>query len=257
MLFGTKHLKYNMRIAVIGSACQGKTTLINDFLKNWPAYSRSNESYRKLLKEEEVKLNKEVNLDGQWKILNCLIDDIQQTEKGDKIIFDRCPLDNLIYSLWAEDKQSSDIDREFIKKCIPLVQESMKAIDIILFLPMTKVAPVPITEKKNREIDAEYVKEIDNIFKGIAYNLARSGQCPFMASDDRPPMIEIFGNPEERIEMIKFYIDEKGDLIKDDSSVLNPENINNMESLLKAQKDALYDEKIEQRLKNRIIKGHK
>jgi len=89
-----------MRIAVIGSACQGKTTLINDFLKNWPGYSRSNESYRKLLKEEEVKINKEVNQDGQWKILNCLIDDIQQTEKGDKIIFDRCPLDNLIYSLW-------------------------------------------------------------------------------------------------------------------------------------------------------------
>ena len=246
-----------MRIAVIGSACQGKTTLINDFLKNWPGYSRSNESYRKLLKEEEVKINKEVNQDGQWKILNCLIDDIQQTEKGDKIIFDRCPLDNLIYSLWAEDKQSSDIDKDFIKKCIPLVQESMKAIDIILFLPITKVAPVPIEEKKNREIDLEYIKEIDNIFKGITYNLTRSGQCPFMASDDRPPIIEIFGNPEERIEMIKFYIDEKGDLIKDESSVLNPENINNMESLLKAQKDALYEEKIEQRLKNRIIKGHK
>jgi len=246
-----------MRIAVIGSACQGKTTLINDFLKNWPGYSRSNESYRKLLKKEKIGINKDVNQDGQWKILNCLIDDIQQTEKGDKIIFDRCPLDNIVYSLWAEDKASSDIDKDFIKKCIPLVQESMKAIDIIFFLPITKVAPVPIEEKKNREIDLEYIKEIDNIFKAIAYNLARSGQCPFMASDDRPPIIEIFGNPEERIQMIKFYIDEQGELIKDESSVLDPNNLNNIESILKANKDALYEEKIEKRLKNRIIKGHK
>lgn len=246
-----------MRIAVVGSACQGKTTLINDFLKNWPCYSRSNESYRKLLKNEKIKINKEVDQDGQWKILNCLIDDIQKTEKSDKIIFDRCPLDNLIYSLWAEEKQSSDIDKDFIKKCIPLVQESMKAIDIVFFLPITKVAPVPIEEKKNREIDQDFIKEVDNIFKAIAYNLYRTGSCPFLASDDRPPIIEIFGNPEERIEMIKFYIDEQGDLIEDNTSVLNPENLNQVESLLKAQKNALYEEKIEQRLKNRIIRGHK
>ena len=136
-----------MRIAISGSACQGKTTLVKDILKNWPSYNRSNESYRKLLKEENIKINKEVDKDGQWKILNCLIDDIQHTEKGDKIIFDRCPLDNLVYSLWAEDKKSSDIDKASIDKCIPLVQESMKAIDIIFFLPITKVAPVKVEEK--------------------------------------------------------------------------------------------------------------
>ena len=73
-----------MRIAIVGSACQGKTTLINDFLKKWPSYSRSNESYRDLIKKEKLKLNKGVDKDGQWKILNCLIDDIQHTQKGDR-----------------------------------------------------------------------------------------------------------------------------------------------------------------------------
>ena len=42
-----------MRIAISGSACQGKTTFVNDILKNWPEYKRSNESYRTLLKEEK------------------------------------------------------------------------------------------------------------------------------------------------------------------------------------------------------------
>jgi len=244
-----------MRIAIVGSACQGKSTLINDFLKTWPLYKRSNESYRKLLKEEKIKINKEVDQDGQWKILNCLINDLQQTEKGDKIIFDRCPLDNIIYSLWAEDKQTSDIDKDFIKKCIPLVQESMKAIDIVFFLPITKVAPVPIEKKKNREVDEAYIKEIDNIFKVISHNYTRNGICPFLANDDRPPIIEIFGSPEERIEMIKLYLNDKGDLIEDETSVLDSENISSMEDILNANKKAKYDEVYEKKIKNKIILG--
>ena len=244
-----------MRIAIVGSACQGKTTLINDFLKKWPSYKRSNESYRDLIKKEQVKLNKEVNKEGQWKILNCLIDDLQQTQKSDNIIFDRCPLDNIVYSLWAEDKQSSDIDKDFIKECIPLVQESMKALDIILFLPITRVAPVITEKKNNREIDDAYIKEIDNIFKMISHNYARHGVCPFLASDDRPPIIEIFGSPEERIELLKLYLNEKGDLIEDQTSILDSENIKSMEDILKANKSAHYDEKYEQEIRNKIILG--
>lgn len=246
-----------MRIAISGTACQGKSTLVNDFLKNWPNYKRSDESYRKLLKKEKLNINKNVDKDSQWKILNCLIDDVQKTEKGDKVIFDRCPLDNLVYSLWAEDKGISDIDSKFIEKCIPLVQESMKAIDIIFFLPITKVSPVEPVFKENREIDELFIKEIDNIFKAISFNLMSAGICSFMAKDDRPPMIEVFGTPEERIEIIKLYINKDGDVIDNDSSILNSESLNQMETLLRAQKRALYEENDEQKLKNQIIRGIK
>ena len=107
-----------MRIAICGTACQGKTTLITDIIKEWPMYSKSKESYRTVIAEEKLKINKEVNKDGQRKILNCLIDDLQSTSKDDKILFDRCPLDNLVYSLWSNGKGSSDIDDNFIKECI-------------------------------------------------------------------------------------------------------------------------------------------
>lgn len=246
-----------MRIAISGTACQGKSTLVNDFLKTWPNYKRSEESYRKLLKKEKLNINKKVDQNSQWKILNCLIDDVQKTEKGDRILFDRCPLDNLVYSLWAEEKGTSDIDKDFIKKCIPLVQESMKSIDIIFFIPITKAAPVKLEIKENREIDENFIKEIDNIFKAISHNLMSKGVCPFMASDDRPPIIEVFGTPEERIEIIKLYINQDGDVIDNDTSVLNPESLNQMETLLRAQKRALYDEQDEQKLRNQIISGIK
>lgn len=245
-----------MRIAICGTACQGKTTLINDIIKEWPMYSKSKESYRKVITEEKLKINKEVNKDGQRKILNCLIDDLQSTSKDDKIVFDRCPLDNLVYSLWSNGKGSSDIDDNFIKECIPLVRESMKFLDIIFFLPITKAAPVKIEKKSTREIDKLFIEEIDHIFKAINFQ-ANQNKSPFFDSADRPPIIEVFGNPEERIQMIKFYIGQDGGLVESEESVLSFENLSEMQSLLDTQQSINEDEKQEQKIKKQIMVNNK
>ena len=99
-----------MRIAVMGTAGQGKTTLINDFIANWPLYKKPSNDYRELLKEKKYPHSKNCSKEGQWAILNCLIDEMQKYSKTDKVIFDRGPLDVLVYSLRACEKGSSDID---------------------------------------------------------------------------------------------------------------------------------------------------
>lgn len=244
-----------MRIAISGSACQGKTTLINDFIKQWPMYKRSDETYRKIIKKKNAKINKEGTKDSQRKILNAMFNDLQSTTKNDFIIYDRCCLDNLVYSLWHNAKQTSDIDDDFIKECIPIIQQSMHFIDIIFFLPITRVAPVPIEPKKHRETDPEFIREIDNIFKVISQGLSTTGKSPFFPDEDRPPIIEIFGSPEERIEMVKLYLNTEGKLIDDSQSLFSTENIDQMEALLNAQKNAHLLEKEEQRFYNKIVRG--
>lgn len=231
-----------MRIAISGTANQGKTTLINDFLKQWPTYKYEEGSYRTLIKEQKLPHSKKATKDGQWKILNSLVEDLQKYSKKDKVIFDRCPLDNLVYSLWACDKKQGKIDEKFISKCIPVVRESLKQLDIIFFLPITKVAPVTIEENGVRETDEIYVKEIDALFKSLNIQYRHGlGRTPFFPTDDCPAIIEIFGNPLERIQMIKWYLDVDGDLIGGDvnspDNIFNPENLNEMASLLKSQKD--------------------
>jgi len=245
-----------MRIAISGSACQGKSTLVDDFLVNWPMYKRSDESYRKAIQNEGIKHSKQATQDSQWKLLNCLLDDLQKTSKDDFLIFDRCCLDNIVYSLWGNEKNNTDIDDEFIKKCIPLVQQSMHFLDIIFFLPITKAAPVPIIEKEGRESDPQYIKEIDNIFKVITYGLMQTGSSPFFPAEDRPPVIEIFGTPEQRIEMIKLYINPEGSLV-DEGSIFSAEKLEEMEQLLGIQKKINQDEKEEQKIRNQIIRGIK
>lgn len=245
-----------MRIAISGSACQGKSTLVNDIISTWPMYKRSKESYRTYIKENNIKLNKEVTKDSQLEILKLILADIKSTSKDENIIFDRCCLDNIVYSLWSNAKNISDIDDEFIRECIPLIKESMHYLDIIFFLPITNVAPVPIIQKTNRDIDPTYIAEIDNIFKVISHGLYHTGKSPFFPDEDRPPIIEIFGSPIERIEMVKLYIGDAGKLVED-NSIFNTENMDMMESILKAQKKAEKEEKEEKKILDDIIRGNK
>lgn len=211
-----------MRIAISGTGNQGKSTLIKDFLKEWPNFKTESETYREKITSENLPHSKETTKDTQWKILNHMIDEMQTFKADDKVIMDRCPIDNLVYSLWAFEKGVGDIDKEFIDKCIPLVCESMRHLDIIFFLPITKAAPVKIEDDGMRETDPMFIKEIDNIFKMIgAQHYQNNGKNPFFPKDDAPGWIEIFGTPEVRIAMIKQYLDVDGDLIGGTEESLN------------------------------------
>jgi len=241
-----------MRIAVSGTACQGKTTFINDFKKEWPMYEIVESSYRKLVKDGTH--SKKATQDNQWKILNCLIDDLQKHgSKGNKVIFDRCPLDNIVYSIWGNEKNKEEFDDAFIEKCIPLVRESMRYLDILFFIPITKLSPVPISNKDDRETDEAYIKEIDHIFKGIVHQIVRSGVSAFFPKDDSPGIIEIFGKPEERIQLARYYLNADGDLIGEEASVLNSLDENTIQQLLDEQKDILAKEKKEKDFYKRLI----
>jgi hypothetical protein len=211
-----------MRIAISGTGNQGKSTLISDFQQEWPNFKTDSVTYRQKLVDEKLPHSKEATKDTQWRILNHMIDEMQSYGPDDNIIMDRCPIDNLVYSLWCFDKGVGDIDKEFIDKCIPLVCESMRNLDIIFFTPITKAAPVAIEDDGIRETDEVYIKEIDNIFKMIgAQHHQNSGTNPFFPKDDAPGWIEVFGNRQMRIAMIRQYVDVDGDLIGGTEESLN------------------------------------
>ncbi len=241
-----------MRIAISGTGCQGKSTLIKDFLKEWPSYRPESKTYRELITNENLPHSKKATKDSQWKILNHMIDELQTFSPGDHVIMDRCPIDNLVYSLWCFEKGVGGIDKEYIDKIIPLVCESMRNLDIIFFIPITKAAPkIDVEEDGMRETDKMYIKEIDNIFKMIgAQHIENNGKNPFFPKDDAPGWIEVFGDPMVRIAMIKQYLDVDGDLIGGDvaspgGDIVNPydfapvdKEAEDMENLLSSQKDA-------------------
>jgi nicotinamide riboside kinase len=234
-----------MRIAISGTANLGKSTLVQDFLQEWNMYGREVKTYRDVLNEKQLPHSKKTTKESQKAILDYMVDTLKEFKKGDKVIFDRCPLDNLVYSMWAMSQEDSDIDEDFIDECIPIVKEVLTNLDIIFFIPITKFNKIDIEDDGFRETDKQYIKEIDNFFKVLQRHYHEHPQDnPFFPRDDSPALIEVFGSREERINMIKLYIDAEGDLIGGDGSsdIFNPENLDVMEKLLESQGLAKKDE---------------
>jgi len=107
----------------------------------------------------------------------------------------------------------------FIEKCIPVVRESMSFLDIIFFIPLTNVSAQAKTDN-SRETDGEYIIEIDNFFKAMHKNWM-SGDTRFFPKEDRAAVIEIFGNTEERINMIGLYLNEGGGEYGEEESLVD------------------------------------
>lgn len=211
-----KHLK---KIAICGAQGLGKTTLLNDFVDRWRMFSTPEKSYRDLIKSDGLKINKNGNKDSQRKILDFLCHQTSEKYEG-KMVFDRCPLDNLVYSIWLYEKGISDIDDEFIAESVEKVRESFRSLDIIFFIPLTKLHTVEIDPNKTtREIDPIYQQEIDSIFKAFIFRW-KNGDNKFFPKGDCPPIIDVFGERDQRLAIMSMYITDRGEMYGEEESLI-------------------------------------
>lgn len=208
------------KIAVCGTACQGKSTLIQDMIKRWPKLTTPEKTYRDVIKERGLVINKDGNAESQKIILDVLTDQLMVNYGHKKVVFDRCPLDNLVYSIWLNGKYPDRMPDKEVEKAITIVRESLKFLDAIFFIPITKVHKVDIQPSEQREIDPEYISEIDNIFKAVIQT-QKIGIGKFFDLADCPPIIEVFGDRETRIKMMELYIDDNCEFVGCDDSVMS------------------------------------
>lgn len=220
-----------MKIAVVGSQCTGKTTYINDFLKKWSMYTTPKDTYRDLIKKKKLPHSKNGTEESQTEILNCLVDQAIENSKSENVIFDRCVLDVLAYSTWL--CLNGKLSEKTLDQQRIIIRETLKLYDIIFFIPLTKVAEVKIEQNNVRDVDAVYREEIDNIFKVFEDSYNR-GDGRIFPKEDTPAVIEIFGNPEERIKLTEFYITEDGKGFGEDQNLLSniiPASVNDLKNI--------------------------
>jgi len=236
-----------MRISFSGAANTGKTTLIKNFLSVWPQYTTPEKTYRSLLEEEKLSHSSDTTKDTQWKILNFMVDQLQTFNKKTKVVLDRCPLDNLVYTLWAFDKGKEGFDKEFVDKCISITKESMRHLDIIFLLEND--GSIKIEDDGTRDTDPTFISETDNIFKALFAQYEQNYDADiFFPKDDSPGVIVLPTNPQRRIDIISEYIDTSGELYGDEHSLFNPEKLDELEALVKHQKAVLEKEQEEKDL---------
>lgn len=200
-----------MRICLSGSGCVGKSTFVDDFIKTWPVYKRAERTYKKLANKKNF--NKNGNKENQGLILDCLLDEAMKYTKTDFVIHDRGVLDNVVYSMWLYEKGTGDVDDAFIQKSIALAKQGLHFYDIILYFPILEKYPIAYVEQEGRETDPVYNQEIDNLFYAIQASYTKGDETlfEFSSPDGAPALIEVYGNREERIQMLKLYINEDGE----------------------------------------------
>jgi len=201
-----------MKICVSGTANVGKSTFINDFLKEWPIYKKADNSYReKVKKDPKVKLNKEGDEDSQKIIRDAIIDQAAAYTKKDNVVFDRCIFDYFAYTMWMNNYgKISDL---FVEQQLPIVKETLKLYDIIFFIPLLDKYPIEIVPSEDglRELDPQFRSEVDNIMKAMYSDYVKMDtKKVIFPNEDCPAMIELFGSREERIQMAKLYINANG-----------------------------------------------
>tara|TARA_R110002020_G_scaffold147848_1_gene323440 strand:+ start:776 stop:1534 length:759 start_codon:yes stop_codon:yes gene_type:complete len=240
-----------MRIAFSGTGNSGKSTLLKSFLYTWDTYITPDKTYRDIIEEENLDHSSKTTTDTQTKILNFMIDQLQSYDKDDKVAYDRCPLDNIAYSMWCHDKGITGFNKKFVTKQIALMKESMRHLDIIFLCRFDEKQS--IQDDGFRDTDANFIKEVDNIFNSLYNQYIQNPEADiFYPAGDTPCILPLPDDTQQRIDLIAEYITSAGELIADEESILNPNNLNELEALVQQQQVALDQEERERELQKKF-----
>ena len=151
----------------------------------------------------------------------------------------------MVYTLYGYAKEHGITDK-FVKQTAEELKKALRMIDLVLFIPVTKHDSVCIEDnlEDKGDLTEEYAIEIDNIFKSLYKEWDKRGS-PYVDFEDKPHVLEIFGTPEERIEMVKLYIDVVGDAYGEGNIIAPDElkGLHNMSELLTQQEEEVKESK--------------
>ena len=198
-----------MRISVVGTQCQGKTTFINDFIANWPMYKKPSVTYRDIIAKKNLLINQSGNRESQFAILDALCEQASDNASEEFCIHDRCVIDNLAYTMWLAAKDKGGVLPNDVTASIIQAQQALKYYDLIFFLPISTTTNIPLEERANRDIDETYRTEIDMILKAFNTDYVQQKGNVF-PKEDCPAVIEIFGDRQQRVALASMYIKPNG-----------------------------------------------
>jgi len=181
-----------MRISVIGPQNTGKTTFISDFLREFDEYTTPQETYRDVVRQKNLSINQETNDESQMVIRDFLFEQAKNN-KEENIIFDRCVIDNYVYTKAQCEK--GKIGEAFLKETFDMMNKSLSFYDLFVLIPAS--VSVSLVNDNLRDIDTLFVDRINHLFLDSVLDIAKNF----------PANIKIISGPrEERLKQIKQLI---------------------------------------------------
>ena len=190
-----------MRIAISGTHSQGKSTFVRDWIKRHHHYIREEEPFRALHEEGyDIRFRQEsTRLHNGIQMYYNISRLMSYQREDDCVIFDRCPVDYIAYSQYTANYGTTDINNEFVKSLAAKVKDSLRNLDLLVFLPITNEWPVAMENDGIRPLDHPYRDEVDVIFKQIY----REQRFSVMPINNPPAFLELWGDREDRLNSLE------------------------------------------------------
>lgn len=178
-----------MRIAVIGPQNTGKTTFVEDFIKEFPHYSTPTKTYRDVIEENKLDVNQLSRIESQKLIRDFIFNQFKNNSQYN-IIFDRCMIDNYVYTYVQYEK--GYIPKWFVDETEAMMYDMLTEVDMYLFIP-TAVA-VPLVDDATRDIDKDYIDTVNYNFLRVLFYITRKYQSTVKV---------VSGSRKDRIDQVK------------------------------------------------------
>src|SRR5258708_7194282 len=175
-----------MRIAISGTHCCGKTTLIDALLLKHPEYISEPEAYEALQALHGETFAAEPSVEDFYRQLEYQINRLKQYGIGDRVIFERSPADSPAYMLALHDLGRDTADDELTERSVQLMKSAIARLDLIVFIPASGNAPDSEDPKLRSAVDAR----LESILVHDELNLF---------TETRPIIIELSGTTAQRL----------------------------------------------------------
>lgn len=180
-----------MRIAIAGTHCCGKSTLIEQFLNSHSEFTHEPEAYEALEDRGEV-FSAEPSADDFVRQLEYCVNRLDQFGSGDNVIIERCPADYLAYLLALESLGRDPNARRLKERSIEVARRAMQNLDVVVFVrPGDQRYEFPDDE------DSRLRNTVDNHLEAILLDNELD-----LVDGNHPLVIESSRSTAERIEAL-------------------------------------------------------
>lgn len=183
-----------MRVAVSGTHCCGKSTLIDEFLLAHPDFTHEPEPYTVLEEDYGEVFAAEPSPDDFYRQLEFNVDRLRRYQSGDRVIFERSPVDFFAYMLAINEVRRSEGTTQLIERSLGMVMDAIQLLDLIVFLPLSDEEGIVMSDSEYPELRSAVNCRLVGIFNNDDFNLFIS---------HRPVVLEAMGSTAQRLRMLE------------------------------------------------------
>jgi len=178
-----------MRLAISGTHCSGKSTLVEAFLLAHSQYIHEPEPYEQM----QESFSSEPSAEDFLHQLEYHRERLQNYQPGDHVIFERCAVDFVAYLQALIELRRDTADVSVFEQAVDLAREAISLVDIIALLPANE-SEIYVPAEEDPKLRATVDRNLERFLMDDELEILTAG---------KPVVLELSGTTNQRLQMLE------------------------------------------------------